>query len=332
MRKNAYLCSRKGEVNGWEAGGNKMDKHSNSINMKKLALLTVAMIFVATAWGQVLYSISGNKLKKKSYIVGTHHLVDADFAKKIPGMEKAMDETDQVYGELKITDLLNPDTAKMMQEALLIPDGMTIKELLTPECFEKLNKIFESITGVPFDHPQIYEQMGRMRPSVLESQLAVLMYLSEHQMAFDPTKAIDSYFQNEALANKKKAYGLESFKFQVEMMYLSKPIDEEIKSFMCTLDNYQVGKEQLNMLTEAYIAQDADKIDKVLRMQGETDCAGKEDMERLIDKRNIEWIKKMPDIMKEMPTLFVVGAGHLFGEHGVLELLRNEGYKIEAVK
>lgn len=300
--------------------------------MKRLFLLAVGIACVTATWGQVLYSISGNGLKKASYIVGTHHLVDANFAQKIPGMAKAMKVTEQVYGELKMSDMMNPDTIKMMQEAMMIPDGQTIKDLLEPEYFEKLNKFFESVAGVPFDHPQIYEQMGKLKPSVLESQLTVLMYLAEHPMAFDPTKTIDSYFQNEALANKKGAYGLESFTFQVEMMYMSKPIEEEVKSFMCTLDNYEVGKKLLNQLTDAYIAQNAEELDKVLRMQNDVECSDPEAMARLLDDRNENWVKKMPEIMKEKPTLFVVGAGHLFGEKGVLEMLKKAGYKIQAVK
>jgi uncharacterized protein YbaP (TraB family) len=40
----------------------------------------------------------------------------------------------------------------------------------------------------------------------------------------------------------------------------------------------------------------------------------------------------MPAIMKQAPTFFAVGAGHLPGEKGVLQLLRNAGYTVEGVK
>ena len=36
--------------------------------------------------------------------------------------------------------------------------------------------------------------------------------------------------------------------------------------------------------------------------------------------------------MGEKPTLFVVGAGHLCGEKGVLKLLEEDGYTVEGVK
>lgn len=44
------------------------------------------------------------------------------------------------------------------------------------------------------------------------------------------------------------------------------------------------------------------------------------------------WIEKMPSIMKETPTLFVVGAGHLPGTNGVLKLLKEKGYTVEPMK
>lgn len=298
--------------------------------MKKFLLSAAAMLIACAASSQVLYSISGNGLKKESYIVGTHHLVDASFAKEIPGMDKAMKKTKQVYGELKMSDMVNPDTAKMMKDALYIPDGRKIKELLGNEYFDKLNRLFASLLGVSFDTPLLYEQLGGMRPSALESQLTALMYWAKNQGAFDPaTNGLDSYFQQQAIANKKETFGLESFAFQSEMMYGSKSIDEEVDDFKCLLDNIEEAMKQLDMLTEAYKAQDAVAIEKVMRM--EDSCSDTDTREKLIDERNKNWVAIMPKIMKETPTLFVVGAGHLFGEKGVLELLKKAGYTIKAV-
>ena len=48
--------------------------------------------------------------------------------------------------------------------------------------------------------------------------------------------------------------------------------------------------------------------------------------------RNADWVAKMPAIMSDKPTFFAVGAGHLPGEKGVLNLLKLAGYEVEAVK
>ena len=57
-----------------------------------------------------------------------------------------------------------------------------------------------------------------------------------------------------------------------------------------------------------------------------------EEKETLIYARNDNWMKQMPEIMKQKSTLFAVGAGHLPGERGVLALLRKAGYTVEGVK
>jgi uncharacterized protein YbaP (TraB family) len=56
-----------------------------------------------------------------------------------------------------------------------------------------------------------------------------------------------------------------------------------------------------------------------------------EEMEDLLFNRNRNWVAQMKEIMPSASAMFVVGAGHLPGEHGVIRLLENEGYKLEPV-
>ena len=54
-------------------------------------------------------------------------------------------------------------------------------------------------------------------------------------------------------------------------------------------------------------------------------------MAMLLTARNLAWMKKIPPLMSSKSTLFVVGALHLPGPDGVLNLLRQAGYTVEAV-
>ena len=56
-----------------------------------------------------------------------------------------------------------------------------------------------------------------------------------------------------------------------------------------------------------------------------------EEEDVMINNRNANWVEKMPTLMMLRPTLFAVGAGHLPGEKGVLNLLRQVGYTVEGV-
>lgn len=52
----------------------------------------------------------------------------------------------------------------------------------------------------------------------------------------------------------------------------------------------------------------------------------------ILTDRNKAWAVKIPAIIKDKSTFFAVGAGHLYGEAGLIELLRRQGYKITAIK
>lgn len=51
----------------------------------------------------------------------------------------------------------------------------------------------------------------------------------------------------------------------------------------------------------------------------------------LLDNRNSNWLNQMPRMMLNKPTLFAVGSAHLGGENGVLNLLKEKGYRITPI-
>ena len=86
-------------------------------------------------------------------------------------------------------------------------------------------------------------------------------------------------------------------------------------------------------LTTAFYAQDLDALKKAIdKKMGNACDTSAEDEAALIYDRNADWLAKMPEIMASKPTFFAVGAAHLVGEKGVLQLLRNAGYTVEGVR
>jgi uncharacterized protein YbaP (TraB family) len=89
---------------------------------------------------------------------------------------------------------------------------------------------------------------------------------------------------------------------------------------------------EMQAMTEAYFSFDMKGIHELTIKSVETGEMTPEEFREMITDRNRRWVEMMPEIMAAKPTLFVVGAGHLPGEEGVLELLKAEGYKVKAVK
>ena len=302
--------------------------------MRKIIITAMTAVMAITgASAQLLYRISGKDLTKPSYVIGTHHLANVGFAEKVPGLKNALTETEQVYGELKWDDLTNPDSMRIMKESMILKDGKTLKDVLSAEAYKKVDNYLKKTMGVGLSHPQVSAQMGKLTPAALTNQLTVLMYMQRHMGEFDPSSTFDQYFQAQAQKNNEPVGGLETISFQTGIIFNSKTIDRQAEELICLIDHEELNADLMDEMTEAFYAQNLDALKKVMDTKINDKCdPTPEESARLIDNRNADWAAKMPDIMKARPTFFAVGAGHLPGDKGLLKLLRDAGYIVEAVK
>lgn len=301
--------------------------------MKKLiAIVALAATTFMSANAQLLYRITSDSQQKPSYIVGTFHLEDGSYIDKIPGANAALDEVDQVYGEIDIKSMTNPDTIAATQQMTMLPDGKTLKDILTAEQFEKLDKYVTSIVGTGISNPMLFQQMGKMNPSTLDNTLTIMKFLKKMQGKFNPNNIIDLCIQQTAIQKGKKTYGFETMAFQTKLTF-GRPMNEMIEQLMCSIDNSEFYDKQTLLLLDAYHEHNIEKLMEITYMKMGNSCDMTEEyMNDLIFNRNSDWAKKIPAIVKNSPTLFVVGAGHLGGEKGVINLLRKAGFKVEGVK
>jgi uncharacterized protein len=81
---------------------------------------------------------------------------------------------------------------------------------------------------------------------------------------------------------------------------------------------------------EHYKEQD---VEKLLKDINESSNSGFNlNTKDFLDDRNKDWIGKIAAYSKEKSTFYGVGAGHLGGENGILNLLKLAGYKIKAIE
>ena len=300
--------------------------------MKKM-FLTLLLTVMATAGmnAQLLYKISGKGLRKPSYIIGTYHLAPVSFVDSIPGLRGALAESEQVYGEIETADMTSPENIAKMQQAMMLPEGKTLTELLTPEQMQKLNATMRELLGVDMSNPMVAQQMNKMLPQALVTQLTVIMYLKKHS-GFNPTQSFDDYFQQQAVAQGKPVGGFETMDFQLQALFGSISIERQIELLMCFLNNREWEELQVDNIVEAFFAQDLNRIEAAMDEKQDNSCdATDEENDLLIYGRNATWLKKMPEIMQQKSTFFAVGAAHLVGERGVLAGLRNAGYLVEGI-
>ena len=292
----------------------------------------VAVMASVTANAQLLYKISGNGLNTPSYIVGTYHLAPASYVDSIPGARVALETAEQVCGELSMDEMSSLEGTQKVMAAMMLPDGQSLKDVLSEEEFAKLDAFMADVMGVGLSNPMVGAQLGKMTPMAIATQLQLLQYM-KMTPGFNPNALIDSYFQTEASKNGKPVIGFETMDFQISVLYKGRSVERQKVQLMCMIDNREYELMVMKTLTEAYFAQDIAKLLEVTeeKLGNKCDSTPEED-EALIYGRNADWAEKMPAIMGDKSTLFVVGAAHLPGERGVLELLKKKGYAVEAVK
>ncbi len=303
---------------------------------KNFFILVVVLVTMAMPTkAQLLYRISGNGLQRDSYIVGTFHLADGTFVDKIPGCREAMNSVGQVCGELEfVSSTFTPDSIAVLNQKSHLSDGKTLRDVLTKQQFEKVDTFVKKIFGMNLSNQMLYAQLGSYTPAALAQALKLtkcILQMRKEGKSFNPQNAIDSYIQNEVHKAGKKTLGLETISFQAKVLF-DTPMDEQIKSLMCGIDNEPYNDELYNRMVKLYYEQKAEELYELTIEKMGNECDPKpEDLDKILYNRNANWIKLMPGIMKKESTLFVVGAAHLGGERGVLKGLQNTGYKVEAV-
>lgn len=291
--------------------------------MKLKSIIASLILLVSIpASAQILYKVEGNGLTAPSYIFGTHHLAPLSFIEKV-GAAQPFAESKQVIGEIDMTqDQMTIGLA--MQPHMMAPADSTLTKVISPEDFAVISEEFKKWAPMP---GMELAMLDGMKPMVATSMVAVGMS-SETMPGFNPQEQLDTYFQIQGKADGKTIVPLETVDYQATVLYDTTPIAFQAEALVEMLKNAEKAIQSTKDLTAAYEAQDLDKMMEL----SEKDDEHPEFMVALLDKRNAEWLEKLPELMKAAPSFIAVGALHLAGDKGIIEGLRKLGYTVTPVK
>lgn len=294
--------------------------------MKKTLLFALLFCITLGAKAQLLWKISGNGLDRPSYVIGTHHLSPLSIKDSIASLQQVIDQTEQVYGELVMEDATNPESVMKMQQAMVLPADTTLKSLYTQAQYDTIASVVKTYLGVDL------ALFDKLKPAAVTTQLALALAMKSLK-GFNPQEQLDTWFQTQARQAGKKVGSLETIDMQVNVLYNSQTLARQALLLHCAATHIEQGIDQTLRMTSAYMKQDLDGLLSIIEEKMNNSCdSTPEEQEALIYGRNANWARQLPDIMKQSSTLFVVGAGHLPGPKGLLKLLQNQGYRVEAMK
>ncbi len=219
----------------------------------------------------------------------------------------------------------NPMELQMaMQPHMMAPADSTLTKVLPADEFPALNEEFKK--WAPMQGMEL-SMLDPMKPMVVTTMVTVGI-VSGQIPDYNPNEQLDTWFQATGAANGKKIVPLETAEQQAALLFDFTPISLQAEALVEMLKDPQKSVDSAKKLTEAYMKQD---LPAMLELS-EKDDEHPEFMEALLDKRNADWLTKLPDIFNDGSTFVAVGALHLAGDKGVIEGLRKLGYTVTPMK
>jgi uncharacterized protein YbaP (TraB family) len=292
--------------------------------MKLLLIVSALFVFVACKAqpqpklssgkdeNTLLWEISGKGLKQPSYLFGTFHMMCKDDIQFSDNLLNAIQYSKEVYFEMDLDDAANTLGAMFFMN---MKDGKTLRDFYTEEEYLKLETYFlDSLrTSLKTFH--------KMKPSFLEA------FLYPKMMPCKNMSGVEQELLKIAAKDKKEIKGFETIAFQVSV-FDSIPYDVQAKSLLKTIDSIDAYKVQFGKMVKVYKMQ---QIDQLEAMFTDETFGIKDGLDVLLDKRNINWVEQLKTILPNNNIFMAVGAGHLVGKKGLIELLRKEGYELRPI-
>lgn len=286
----------------------------------------------------LLWEISGNGLSSSSYLFGSHHQLSSAFLDSVPHFFEVFDTIDQVIVEVDATKddwvLAFKNIPNMPSRYL--PDSLTYSDLLS----EKDYILLDSVT---LKYMSNSIRNIRLNPSELYNRIHAIQVEQEFGISISEIKqqnpmllgGMDFDIIEDAKERNYTIVGLETMGYQMRLKFCSLTLQEEVHSLICKLKNEKALREAINSFVNGYFRQDLDEMHKysdlITKFSGFGDSYIKSPIDK-IEERNHDWMKKLPSLLEEKPSLIVVGAGHLCGESSLVKLLRQQGYTVIPIK
>ncbi|PKR80139.1 hypothetical protein CW751_11595 [Brumimicrobium salinarum] len=288
--------------------------------MKNFYLLLTSFIFVISSGiaqdslsTSLLWEITGKKVKQPSYIFGTMHLIPEDDFLFPESLQNKVKESDLLVMEI------GGITEQMKAMHLMMLDSGSMFDYFTEPQLDSLFAYTDAELG--YDEKQMRTMFSKMKPFVL------LQLFTKEAFGTNP-QSYEMSLQKIAQKNDLEIIGLETVEEQMSFIdNLSQ--EDQVNMIMESIRSEDIDFSETKELIEIYLSQDINAIHKYTVSAS---ISSPEFEASFLNERNKNWIAPIKKLIKKNKTFIAVGAAHLGGPKGVVELLRNEGYTLTPIK
>ena len=279
--------------------------------MKKIIVSTFLFFWIPYVFGQLLWKIEGNGIKQDSYLFGTIHLIPKTKFKVSDKVIKAFKEMDVLALEIDLNLTLSEKITAAKE--MILPQNSKLSDYMDEKDFSKLKSFCLDSIGLSASK---FKRYLRLKPFYFSSILI--------KESIGKSEGYDLYFNKQANKQKKKVMGLEKLEDQLNLVNkidMQEQINLLKESSSAELNEYY-------LMLEAYLKEDLHALNKIINNSSSMTEVMQNDF---LNKRNENWIPVIEKTIREHKTFIAVGAAHLLGENGLIELLIEKGYKLSPV-
>lgn len=249
--------------------------------------------------------------RPSSYLFGTFHLLPLSDFEISDRVLTAFELTDQLILEI---DLNDPAMQREFMQHVTRDDTLTLENALSPTDFNKLNTILTQAFGMNA------QMVNRWHPAMVGT------FLIKHFIEGAPA-SYDAALLEMANNKNREALGLETVEEQLHI-FDQIPYSDQIKDLNEMLNDEAKVKRIFSKMVATYKKEDINGLLDLFLELNDTE----KKRELLLNKRNRTWISRIDSLTVANSSFVAVGAGHLGGKHGLINLLRQEGFKVTPVK
>lgn len=267
----------------------------------------------ATTNRHLLWKVEGKS--NVVYLLGSIHLLKPeDFPLPEP-LESAFSNSQVAVFEADEEKMSEPEVRAQLMSRTKLPEGETLKQHLSAETYDAfVSRVkADGLPEEPFD--SIKPAMAAMALAMVEIQ----------KLGVDPEHGVDKYFSDRARKEGKQLLFLETLAFQIDLL-TSFGKDEEEQLMKTSLKEMDRVQGEYEKIVKAWQTGDSAAVEKMLN-ESLRDAPSL--YKRLVTDRNRNWVPKIEEFLhSDKNTIVIVGAAHLTGRDGVVEMLKKKGMKV----
>ena len=264
--------------------------------------------------GSPVWAIHGDH--NTVYLAGSVHLLKAGDSQLPPAFDRAYSGSKAIVMELALDQVDPMQATTWMMEHGMLKGGATLRATIGDDRYRKVMAEAQRL-GVP------EEMLDMMEPWVIGLQLLELQYA---QLGFNPEEGVEQQLQHRAHDDGKPITGLETMDDQLGLL-AGMPYPDQARFLDMIVTEMHDVEHETQSVVLAWRNGDAEKLAALLGDEYKSFPAL---YRLLVSDRNKRWIPQIEKLLHGSQDCFVVvGALHLVGEGGLLQLLRHDGFKPE---